>query len=212
MLAALDRARIGRFLVDGGGAAFNLGARFSVEEHVAHVERLARHLAPLVRPGDRLVDLGCGSGILGFVGAMAFPDVHWTLVDARAGAAAFAARGVSDLGLGNVSVTCARAEALARDDRHAYDGVVARRFGKPAHTAECGAPLLKLGGFLLVSDASLPENADPARPPEDRWPAEGLALLGLCVEARWLDHLVVRAAAACDAKFPRSKRLKKHLF
>jgi hypothetical protein len=35
--------------------------------------------------------------------------------------------------------------------RHAYRGVMARRFsGGPATAAECSAPLLEQGGFVLV--------------------------------------------------------------
>ena len=48
--------------------------------------------------------------------------------------------------------------------------MTARSFGPPAATAECAAPLLAVGGLLVVSE-----------PPDgpDRWPADALAALGL---------------------------------
>ena len=55
--------------------------------------------------------------------------------------------------------------------RASADVVVARSFGSPAVTAECGAPLLRVGGVLVVSEP--PEGAG------ERWSDDGLAELGL---------------------------------
>jgi 16S rRNA (guanine527-N7)-methyltransferase len=82
---------------------------------------------------------------------------------------------VSELGLSDrASVACGRAEELARqpDFRGAFDLVVARGFGPPAATAECAVGFLGAGGRLAVSEP--PGEADPKR-----WPAAGLAELGL---------------------------------
>ena len=81
---------------------------------------------------------------------------------------------VNDLGLdGRVAVVHARAEDLGRGElREAVDLVVARSFGSPPIVAECAAPLLRLGGTLVVSE---PPDGRPA----GRWPAGPLADLGL---------------------------------
>ena len=42
--------------------------------------------------------------------------------------------------------------ALVRTLETQYDAVVARSFASPAVTAECAAPLLRLGGRLIVSE------------------------------------------------------------
>ena len=75
---------------------------------------------------------------------------------------------------GTTEVVRGRAEELARDDRFRqhFEVVAARSFGPPPVTAECGAPLLTVGGLLVVSEP-------PQDPGGRRWPTEGLELLGL---------------------------------
>jgi 16S rRNA (guanine527-N7)-methyltransferase len=71
-------------------------------------------------------------------------------------------------------VEIGRAEDLARrpDLEGVAQLVTSRSFGPPAVTAECAVRFLEIGGLLVVSE-----------PPEDddhtRWPAQGLARLGL---------------------------------
>lgn len=123
-------------------------------------------------------DLGSGGGLPGLVLAAALPAVRWTLIDGMVRRTRVLADAVHDLELsGRLTVVTARAEDLGRDPAHraAYDLVVARSFGPPAVLAECGAPLLRDGGQLVVSEP--PDSAG------ERWPAGPLALLGLEVEA-----------------------------
>ena len=88
-------------------------------------------------------------------------------------------------------------EAHARAS-HRADVVTARSCGPPAVVAECGAPLLRVGGRLLVSE-----------PPQvtDRWPVEGLAALGLSApESRALDgygFVGVTQSTPCAVTYPR---------
>jgi 16S rRNA (guanine527-N7)-methyltransferase len=71
-------------------------------------------------------------------------------------------------------VITARAEDLARENGfgEAFDLVTARSFGPPAVTAECAVRFLKIGGLLIVSEP--PDDSQA-----DRWPADGLAKLGM---------------------------------
>ncbi len=69
---------------------------------------------------------------------------------------------------------CGRAEEIGHESRarFRFDAVVARGFGPPATTVECGAPLLRPGGRLVISE-----------PPEEReWPEGPLAAVGLTHE------------------------------
>ena len=52
-----------------------------------------------------------------------------------------------------VSVVHAPVEDMAgqRETRETFDGMVARLFGPASELAECGLPLLRLGGSLVVS-------------------------------------------------------------
>jgi 16S rRNA (guanine527-N7)-methyltransferase len=118
------------------------------------------------------VDLGSGGGLPGLVLALAWPESAWVLLDSHQRAVTFLEETVGELGLaGRVDIVRARAEEYGRGDGRGRAAlVVARGFGAPAVTAECAAPLLAVGGRLVVSE---PPEA------EDRWPADGLAPLGL---------------------------------
>jgi 16S rRNA (guanine527-N7)-methyltransferase len=98
-----------------------------------------------------------------------------------------------------------RAEEHARvaGERGAYDLVVARSFASPGVTAECAAPLLRLGGHLVVSE---PPSGDPA----DRWPSGALGQLGLgepagvVVDGPEPTHLVrIRLETPTADRYPR---------
>ena len=158
LLEVLRRARDLGFLGPG-----------PVEDQLAHAEAFVAAIAD--RPGP-LLDLGSGGGLPGLVLAVRRPDLQVVLVDAAAKRIAFLAQALSELGLaGRCRAEQGRAEVLGRGSlRAGFDVVTARSFGAPAVTAECGAPFLKVGGLLIVSE-----------PPEatDRWPVEGLATVGL---------------------------------
>ena len=106
----------------------------------------------------------------------------------------------------NSSGVAGRAEEVARDPAHrgGYDLVTARSFGAPAVTAECAAPLLRVGGELLVSEP-------PEATTSERWPRDGLAELGLggperqVVDASGVPVHLVRLVLeeACGERYPR---------
>lgn len=165
-----------------------------VEVHIAHAERFAKAIGPL--PGPAL-DLGSGGGLPGLVLALG-STCPWVLLDARRRSTAFLRWAVAELGLaGRVQVISGRAEELGHDPRHrgAYGLVTARGFGPPGVVAECGAPFLRLGGALLVSE-----------PPKarDRWPRAALAELGLEPAAEPAEGIqVLRSVRQCPAEYPR---------
>jgi 16S rRNA (guanine527-N7)-methyltransferase len=125
-------------------------------------------------------------------------------------------------------VVQARAEEAGRDPgfRACFDIVVARSFGRPGVVAECAAPLLARGGWLVVSEpppsdhapgpTAAPEGKDPRAIPE-RWPDSGLALLGLeTVEniRTEFEYRVLRQRTLCPDRYPRRNGVpaKKPLF
>ena len=164
LLEVLERAR--RLGVLGPGP---------VLDHVAHAEGFISSLDDLAA-GSLVIDLGSGGGVPGLVIAEARPDLQIVLLDSLERRVALLAEAVVALQWqGRVRAELARAEEAGRsaDWRGEADAVTARSFGPPATVSECAAPLLRQGGLLIVSE-----------PPEetDRWPAEGLALLGLTDE------------------------------
>ncbi|MFP4511587.1 MAG: 16S rRNA (guanine(527)-N(7))-methyltransferase RsmG [Acidimicrobiales bacterium] len=150
-----------------------------VEVHLAHAEALVSLLGRIGVAPRVALDLGSGGGVPGLILALGSPSSRWTLLDAAARRTAFLEAAVRELELDDrVQVVQGRAEVVGRDPQHRgrYDLVTARSFGPPAVTAECGAPLLRVGGWLAVSE--------PPEPAPERWPARELAELGLEVVAQ----------------------------
>lgn len=181
----LERARALGFLGPG-----------PVEEHVEHASGFLRALAGA---SGLVVDLGSGGGVPGLIVAAARPDLELVLVDAMAKRCQFLEEAVVALGFGaRVTVVQGRAEVVGRGTRRGTaTAVLARGFGPPAVTAECAAPLLLVGGRLIVSE-----------PPStvDRWPVAELSVLGLQPQVRLPGPPVIQVleqVSPCPARFPR---------
>lgn len=113
--------------------------------------------------GARVIDIGSGGGLPGIPLAIAMPHLRFTLMDATTKKCDYLNQAVAALGLGNVRVVCARAEALGqdrgqktatgRDDPHreTYDIAMARGVGRIATLAELSVPLVKVGGLVLMT-------------------------------------------------------------
>jgi 16S rRNA (guanine527-N7)-methyltransferase len=169
-----------------------------VAEHVEHANGFIRAWdAP---PPALAVDLGSGGGVPGLVLAERWPGCSILLVDASERRTAFLQRAVIRLAAPHVAVRRDRAEVVGRDPavRGTADLVVARGFGPPAVTAECAAPLLRVGGRLVVSD--------PPAQPADRWPTGGLRILGFGPPHQVrvpVGFTVVEQVQPCPDRFPR---------
>ena len=146
-------------------------------------------------------DLGSGGGLPALPCALAQPAWRWVLVESQLRRVDHLVSACRRLGLSErVEVVHARAEDVGRDPafRGTGDVVIARAFGPPAVVAECAAPLLRVGGRLLVSE-----------PPEarGRWPEEGLDQVGLApAEPRVIDgyaFVSLGLAAVCPSAYPR---------
>jgi 16S rRNA (guanine527-N7)-methyltransferase len=181
-----------------------------IDPQVRHAQGFAavgRRLAADGPPRPHLIDLGSGGGLPGLVVAAQWPEADVELLDSSARRVAFLRRAVSRLGLGErVSVRQERAEVCGRQEglRGGFDGVLARSFGRPAVVAECSAPLLRVGGWLVVSEPP----AAGAAPGESavRWPPARLKELGLeLVELahQEFEYQSLRQVDPCPERFPR---------
>ncbi len=164
-----------------------------------HIDRALDIGGVLAAPPQTALDLGSGGGLPGLPLALAWPATRWLLLEGRDVRAEFLRHTVRTLGLDRrVSVVGQRAETAGRGElRASVDVVVARSFGPPAVTAECAAPFLRRGGWLLV-----------AEPPSDldRWPDEGLAQLGMRRGLRAAAPSSVQVIVQdglCPARYPR---------
>jgi len=178
---------------------------------------------------DRLLDLGAGGGLPGLVLATgpSADRFQLVLIDSSKRRTEWLWHAVEALGLdAAVQIVLERAEEAGRSPLHRYQyaAVVARSFGRPGVTAECAAPLLRVGGILIVSEppAQLDDAADsadgaasaegarclgPAPQLAQRWPTAGLAELGLSPAEEWrargFRYAVVRSEHACTERYPR---------
>lgn len=185
LLEQLERARGRGFLGPG-----------PVLDHVEHSEGF---LAALHGLTGTIADLGSGGGVPGLPLALARPDLRVVLIEAGHRRVRFLDEAVAALGLQDrVTVVEGRAEALGRGSmRGSLDAVVARSFGPPAATAECAAPLLRVGGRLVVSEP--PSGAA-------RWPDVGVAMVGLrpiAVVTGPPRLQVLEQVVACPEGYPR---------
>lgn len=153
-------------------------------------------------PPSRVVDLGSGGGLPGLVLADVWPEATFLLVEASARRASFLRRSVVGCGWADrVEVLEERVEAVGRDParRGWADLVVARAFGPPAAAAECAAPLLRVGGRLVVSEP-------PGDDSGSRWPEPHLADLGLGTSRAVREGFGYRVSVQirpCPDRFPR---------
>jgi 16S rRNA (guanine527-N7)-methyltransferase len=204
------------------------------------IERHLRHARGFVDLGrteaegesPRILDLGSGGGLPGLVVAGAWPEATVVLLEANERRSQFLERAVVACDLQErVSVVHQRAEICGRDPlyRSVFDGVVVRSFGSPAVVAECAAPLLRVGGWLVVSEPPGEDNADAlgagsgtdeadneADNEADlrraiteeigRWPADKLEPLGLepvrSVRTEF-GYQILRQVCLCPDRFPR---------
>jgi 16S rRNA (guanine527-N7)-methyltransferase len=173
----------------------------------------------------RLLDLGTGGGLPGLVLACAqWPfETRTILLDGSARRAEWLQHAVDELDMnGSVDVLGERAEVAGRSPiwRHRQSVVVARSFGRPAVTAECAAPLLVGGGFLVVSEPppweatqGLEDGKEARSVPEgsvqlcERWPPPMVAELGFAAAVEWRAwghrYSVLRAERLCPERYPR---------
>jgi 16S rRNA (guanine527-N7)-methyltransferase len=201
-------AALGDVLLDARRAGF-LGPG-PIEPHLEHadgfVDLARRQPVPSGSGAPRILDLGSGGGLPGLVIAIRWPAATLVLLDANERRTEFLQRAVRRCGLRErVSVVHQRAEVSGRDPeyRGTFDGVVVRSFGAPAVVAECGAPFLRRGGWLIVSE---PPGASEENGHRERWPADGVAQVGLELGEfvrEGFGYQVLYQREVCPERFPR---------
>ena len=175
-----------------------------ISESTAQIRDHAAGYVPAawrVQPPGRLIDLGSGVGVPGLHLAGLLPSTVVTLVDSSAQRCETARSAVASVTLDDrVSVVHARADDMAREDewREHADGVVSRLFGPASELAECGLPLVDLGGRLVLSVSATTMRW---------WESAPLAGLGAGYEGSWSTsaglYVAVAKEAATPTRFPR---------
>ncbi len=172
-----------------------------VDHHIQHAVTWASILDPAP-----FLDLGSGAGVPGLIFAVLWPDMRATLLDGQIRRVAWLQSAIARLELHpRATVLAGRAEDLGRDQLHRerYELVVARAFGPPATVAECGAPLVQVGGRMSVSE--------PPAASESRWPVAGCQSLGLGaahgIVRDQASFVILSKTSESPASFPRPRPL-----
>lgn len=100
----------------------------------------------------RMIDIGSGAGLPGFVIAIARPGIHVTLLDSVRKKTMFHSQVIADLELTNVESVWARAEDAARnpDHRECYCLSVARSVARMSALAELCLPFVRVNGAFVA--------------------------------------------------------------
>ena len=193
LVEVLARAKDLGFLGDGPVSTHvnhSVALAACVEGFLSNPEGLSSPSRAQAPTPERFLDLGSGGGIPGLVLAALWPESRGVLLDASDRRTAILAEAIETLGWGDrIQVVRDRAEVAGRLPvyRAGFDVAVARSFGPPPMTAECGAPFLRPGGLLFVSEPPATDHAlsglYPSNP--NRWPEEGLGLVGLAPVSAW---------------------------
>lgn len=148
---------------------------------------------------DWVADLGTGGGLPGLVLAAAYRDTRFVFIEGSTRRAEFLRGAVDHCGLSDeVEVLAERAEIVGHSPtlRGGFSIVLARLLGSPPEVGELASPLLRVGGHLVVSEP-------PGSAAAGRWPASGVAELGLNPAQITEGFAVLEQMTACPDRYPR---------
>jgi 16S rRNA (guanine527-N7)-methyltransferase len=135
----------------------------AIDRHLA--DSLVALALPEVRVAATIVDIGSGGGFPGIPLAAALPDAVVTLVESEKKKAQWLQRCADDFP--NLRIVADRSEHLAAARREEWSLATARALASPAVALELVAPLVSVGGHVVLwrtadADPSLDADAEAA--------------------------------------------------
>lgn len=111
-------------------------------------------LAPYIKKGEMVLDVGTGAGFPGIPLAILCPDAEFTLLDAQRKRIDFLTEVVDALELNNVFPVHGRAEEFAAVHRASFDLAVSRAVAELRVLCELALPMVKVGGAFYAMKAA----------------------------------------------------------
>lgn len=133
--------------------AYNLTAVRQPEQMVTRHLLDSLVIGPYLQ-GPRVLDVGTGAGLPGIPLALAYPDLHFTLLDSNGKKIRFVTQAVAELGLTNVDVVQSRIEAFQPTRR--FDTITARAYASIDDLVSQTTRLLADGGQYLIMKGVYP--------------------------------------------------------
>ena len=142
--------------------AYNLTAVRQPEQMVTRHLLDSLVIGPYLQ-GPHILDVGTGAGLPGIPLALAYPDLHFTLLDSNGKKIRFVTQAVAELGLANVDVIQSRIEAFQPTSR--FDTITARAYASMEELISQTTRLLANEGQYLIMKGVYPVAEVEAMPP-----------------------------------------------
>jgi 16S rRNA (guanine527-N7)-methyltransferase len=142
-------------LLDKWNHHYNLSAIRDIEQMVTHHILDSLAVSPYLSDCERVLDVGTGAGLPGFVLAVCYPQHHFVLLDGNGKKIRFLVQAKHELKISNIEPVQARAENYQTTD--CFNGIISRAVGSINELIDNTKHLLCPHGHWYAMKGNYPE-------------------------------------------------------